>query len=754
MAAGAIMLGCWTACGVSERKATFVGAALCVSCHEGAGTAWTGSHHDMAMREVTDATVRGDFSNTSFTYAGVTSTFSRDGDRFIVRTDGPTGALQDFAIAYTLGVYPLQQYLVDVGSGKYQVLSIAWDTRSLPEGGQRWFHLYPEEAVTSDDVLHWTSASQNWNSRCALCHSTNLKKRFDSGTGTYNTGWTDINVACEACHGPGSEHLAWVQEAGAGPYDAGDDKGLTTTHTISRSGWSIDPATGNARPQAPSRSHGEIETCAPCHSRRAQIDTAYVHGGPFLDAFLPQLIREGYYFADGQIDDEVYVYGSFLQSKMYKAGVTCSDCHDPHTLKTRADGNALCSSCHLASKYDTIEHHRHEPESTGAHCVSCHMPVRTYMVVDPRRDHSIRVPRPDLSVASGTPNACSQCHTDRPPSWAAVHVLNWSSDSAPFHYGEALLAARQGDRDGDVPLVRVSDDTTMPNIIRATAMDALGAYSGNAAISALQRGIEDDDPLVRLGAAGALAGVETTLAVRMAAPLLTDSLRAVRIQAAQALAGARNGLAGSTGVAMLDSALSEYVASQQIHADRPESFVNLGALYARLGRRDDAEAAYQAAIRVGAYFIPAYVNLADLYRQQNREGDAERVLRAALARGGDMATVHHALGLALVRQQRLDEAIRSLRNAAELEPSNLRFNYVFGVALNSNGDQAGALEVYERVYDAYPTDLDLLLALATTYRDAGKTGEALRYARELAGLVPNNPNVQQLVRQLTSPPRN
>lgn len=99
-------------------------------------------------------------------------------------------------------------------------------------------------------------------------------------------------------------------------------------------------------------------------------------------------------------------------------GVACSDCHDPHSQKLRAPGNAVCAQCHLSVKFDVPEHHRHKPGTKGGECASCHMPTVTYMVVDPRHDHAMRIPRPDLSVKLGTPNACNDCHKDKKPSWA------------------------------------------------------------------------------------------------------------------------------------------------------------------------------------------------------------------------------------------------------------------------------------------------------------------------------------------------
>src|SRR5262249_38939425 len=170
---------------------------------------------------------------------------------------------------------------------------------------------------------------------------------------------------------------------------------------------------------------------------------------------------------------EVYEYGSFIQSRMFRAGVTCSDCHEPHGLRLRADGNAVCAQCHLPAKFDTAAHHHHAPATEAARCVSCHMPSRTYMLVDPRRDHSFRVPRPDLSAAIGTPNACSGCHRNQPPRWAADWIGRWYGPSSPSrraHFAPALDAGRRGLLTASKDLAALVSDPAQPAIARATAL--------------------------------------------------------------------------------------------------------------------------------------------------------------------------------------------------------------------------------------------------------------------------------------------
>ncbi len=417
-------------CGEAESAAasSYVGGDSCVGCHQEESNAWQGSHHDLAMQVPSEGTVLGDFSGVTFEYYGRSSSFFRRDGAFFVNTEGSDGELHDYQIAYTFGASPLQQYLIQFPGGKLQALGIAWDARSRSEGGQRWYHLYPDEDVTPEHPLHWTGPEQRWNYQCAECHSTNLQKNYDPELDRYSSTWSDLDVSCEACHGPGSAHVEW----------AGSNSGETNLEAravglvvdlADRDGgvWVLRPGERIAA-RAPARTaRVELNVCAQCHSRRQLIDEKNPTGGSPLNTLRPALLDEGLYHSDGQIQNEVYVYGSFLQSAMYTAGVTCSDCHDPHRARLRASGNALCSTCHLAEAYEAPAHHHHEQGSAGAECVSCHMPEQTYMGVDLRRDHSMRVPRPDLTVTLGTPNACSQCHDDddRPAAWAADAVTRW-----------------------------------------------------------------------------------------------------------------------------------------------------------------------------------------------------------------------------------------------------------------------------------------------------------------------------------------
>ncbi|HEU4418387.1 MAG TPA: cytochrome c3 family protein, partial [Planctomycetota bacterium] len=424
-----VQLAVWLwsdAAATATATAGYVGRGVCAGCHAAETAAFAGSHHDLAMQVPARDTVLGDFDNATFTHFDVTSTFSKNGEQFVVRTDGPDGALHDYPVAYVFGVLPLQQYLLDIGNGRLQALGIAWDSRPKDQGGQRWFHLHATERLPAGDELHWTGIQQNWNFMCAECHSTNLRRGYDATNDRYHTTWSELDTSCEACHGPASNHVAWAKgERGFAAFGDQPGRGLVVAFDERRGVvWVRDEKTGVPKRSRPRAAQKELDTCARCHSRRTVFSEDFVPGRPLLDTHWPELLTAPLYHADGQMQDEVYNYQSFLQSRMAQHGVTCSDCHEPHTGGLRVPGNALCLQCHEA-RFDTKQHHFHQEGTAAAACVACHAPTVTYMGVDARHDHSFKVPRPDLAARFGVPDACTGCHRDQKPEWAGARLQQW-----------------------------------------------------------------------------------------------------------------------------------------------------------------------------------------------------------------------------------------------------------------------------------------------------------------------------------------
>lgn len=741
---------------VGERAATapdgHVGSRACASCHAPQTQAWAASHHARAMAPATAETVLGDFSNITATHGGSSARFLKDGPRFLVEAEGKDGRPASFEITHTFGLTPLQQYLVAFPDGRMQVLPWAWDARPGAEGGQRWIHVYEQE-IRAGDPLHWTGPLQTWNHMCAECHSTALTKGYDPATDTYATRFAEVSVGCESCHGPGAGHVAWARGA---PHPDAALKGFASAFAR-RPPVDFTPApdTGSPHASAARPAGDEVEMCARCHSRRGLLSEDWQPGRPLLDTHAPAFLSEGLFEADGQMRDEVFNDHLFKQSRMYARGVICTDCHDPHSGRLKAPGAQVCAQCHAPDKFAAPSHTGH-PDTAGApDCISCHMPARTYMRVDRRHDHSFRIPRPDLSARLGTPNTCNACHADRPAEWAAEAIARWHGPARKGFqtYADAFHAARAGDPAAREKLIAIARDGAVPAVARATALDELARFPARATDAALEAGVADADPLVRVAALGALQGREPAVRWRLASPLLEDPVRAVRLAAARMLADVPPARLPEPERKRLAAALAAHETELLLQADRPEGRANLATL--RLAQGDRAAAARE--LRAGLAMEPGAsalaVNLADLYRMEGRDAEAEATLRAALARTTDPAPLHHALGLALVRQKRMAQAMAELEAAARLAPENPRFAYVYAVALRSAGEEAATRAVVAEALARHPYDVGLLgLALndALARRDLSAARGA---ADRLSRMRPDDQEVRDLSTRLERAPR-
>lgn len=714
----------------------FVANQLCVDCHPAQYEQWRGSHHDLAMQPANELTVLGDFGDAVYRDDRGEAQFYRRENRYFVRTDDGGGELREFEIKYTFGITPLQQYLIEFSGGRLQALSIVWD-----DVRKRWYHLYPEERFVANDPLHWTGSYQNWNSMCAECHSTGLVKNYDVNLDSFATVWNDINVACQACHGPGETHVIQAQAAAGGNGFPDSSYGL------------IDDPLRSAQRQ--------IETCAPCHSRRQRISGASPYGKPFLDTYQPELLADGLYYPDGQILEEVYVYGSFLQSKMYRKGVRCSDCHNPHSLKLVAEGNQLCARCHspnpdprfptlTAKAYDAPAHHFHPPGSTGALCVNCHLPARVYMGIDARRDHSFRIPRPDLSIKLGVPDPCTGCHQDRNATWAEETLRKWYPvRRQQSHFAEAFAAGRAGRPDAAAALQAVAADTSQAGIVRASALELLRNYPlagrENPAVY-----LQDGDPLVRLGAVRRLESAPPAARAGLLAPLLSDSLRVVRIEVARVLAALPQGALAKTDRQRFVKALHEYRRAQWVNAERPAAQFNLALLYENLGKADSAITAYRAALACDRYYVPAWFNLGYLYNRLGRNREAEQTFREALRALPEVGELYYSLGLLLAEENRLAEALDYLQTAAEKLPENARIWYNYGLSLQHAGRPGEAENALRRAGELEPQNRDFLRAQAILAIQQEQWPQAREIIRHWLEVAPQDPGALELQRRIAA----
>ncbi len=608
-----------TGAGGARAEPAHVGSAACVGCHDTAGSDWTQSDHAKAWTLPDETTVLGDFDDVTFAHGGQETRFYRDGSKYLIETEGPDGRRRAYEVVGVAGVDPLQQYLLSPEPGRVQTYDIAWDVE-----GERWYPVFPGPPPPATDGFHWTGSYKNWDGRCAECHATGYSRNYSPATDSFAPRMAEIGVGCEACHGPGSDHVAWARQ----PEDA------RAAAAQPRLGLTVDPG---ASQQA------EVMQCLSCHSRReAMLDGNPPPGTPYHDAFSMTLLRAGLYGPDGSILDEVFEGGSFLQSKMHAKGVRCSACHEPHSATLRAEGNAVCTQCHSPAgnpqfpslplrTYDAPEHHFHPEDSPGAQCVSCHMIERTYMGVDTRRDHSFRVPRPDLA-ATGSPDACTDCHKDRDAAWAAAELEARFPDSPHRgpHFATIIAAARL-DPQGWVPqLLDLAEWREGSGIVRATALDLLGAVPDQAAADRVIDLLPDADPLVRAAAAGTLRSLPPDDRLAALAPLLSDPARSVREAAAKALLDA-NPPPGSPDHAALARARQEWRDALMLRADFPETHLQIGGAALQARNFSLALRAFEQAVRLDPQLVEAWSMVVRLHAAMNDAAAARDALARARA---------------------------------------------------------------------------------------------------------------------------
>ncbi|WP_455927485.1 tetratricopeptide repeat protein [Pseudomonas capeferrum] len=685
--------------------ATMVDEQQCQGCHQAQVKDWQGSHHQLAMQAATPETVPADFNDVSFSSEGETTRFSRRGDDFWVNTPGADGKAADFKVAYTFGIAPLQQYLIEVGDGRLQALGVAWDTQK-----NRWFHLYPGQGVNFKNPLHWSKPSQNANFMCVECHTTGYKRNFEAAKNSFDSQWNSLGVGCQACHGPASNHVAWAAKKS----------------DLLHAGFAVNLKDKDATV--------ELETCARCHARRAPLGDGYNVGNRLMDDYLPSVLTRELYALDGKIKDEVFEHGSFAQSKMADKGVRCSDCHNPHSAELKAPGNGLCLQCHntagktpvptvdgrglQAKNYDSPEHTRHAAGEPGSFCVDCHMPGKLYMGNDWRHDHSFSIPRPGDKVSE--------------------QFKLWSA-SEPEHaprYAESMALIRGGQPGAAQALYDQLARNNLPAIQRATLLAELPNYPSEQALKLATRELGNPAPQVRESAVRAISAfLPPPERVALYGPLLRDPVLAVRIIAARDLLSASGQGPGPA----WDKAIVEYENVQLSLLERAEANLNLAMLYQASGRGDKVEAQLRTALLRDPDFFPALVTLAQWLEANGRSQEARTLIADNLKQHPEAALLQHTQGLMLIRAGDTANAMPHLREAARLEPANPQYNYVLAVALHDSGHVDQACEQLEKLLALQPYNRNARLSLIQYYLENGKEPKAQVVMQSWKKLNPGDP---------------
>jgi predicted CXXCH cytochrome family protein len=771
----------WFDCLPAGLAPQYVGREACIDCHRVEYEQWRGSHHDLAMNHAKPETVLGDFADARVSHGTASARFFRNDGKFLVETQGCQGRLETFEVRYTFGVDPLQQYLVEFSDGRVQVLPFGWDVTN-----RKWIYVPEDENIQPDEPVYWTNRGMNWNYMCAECHSTNVRKNYDSRSNRYQTTWTDIDVSCEACHGPGSIHLAIVSRKrwlGDRRYGSGLPRLKSEARPLPVAGGQVqwmDDGVGRT----------QLGVCGRCHARRRVVRPDFNPGEPFLEHYLPELLDSEAYYPDGQIREENYEYVSFQMSLMHEKGVRCTDCHDPHSARLVATGNGLCVRCHVAAKYDVRAHHFHEPTGSGGQCVACHMPQMTYMRIDSRRDHSFRSPRPDLTISLGIPNACNRCHADRSAEWARNHYDVWYGKRdypSRIDFAAAISAGRAGKVEAKPALLRLAEDRTVPIVVRASAMALLrGLPQKDLDIGAMwDQMLDHDEPLLRLEAVRALEsplaqGLRPGRSERLesASPTivarllrrLRDPISPVRFEAARLLSILPGTVVPSSEHETLEQVLADYQRSLELQSDEPGANLGLGVLHESLSRLELAEAAYRRALVLDASFNAARFNLGMLFHGQGRREEAIVVFEDLIYwsrreldwlggtphrenRAG-LAQAHYQLGLLLAEQDDdLSKAIAHLEQAATLDADRHRIHYNLGLAYQQLGRWTDAQQRLECAYRAAPTEDDYAYALAVLYSDRGKPELARDLLRALLHRNPRHESGAALLARLNRTPK-
>ncbi len=488
-----------------------------------------------------------------------------------------------------------------------------------------------------------------------------------------------------------------------------------------------------------------VELCSPCHSRRTILGDYDHTGTEQLDTFIPELLTEGNYHADGQILEEVYVYGSFVQSKMYRMGVRCADCHDSHSTRLLKEDNDLCLQCHREDTYNTAEHHFHKEvyegkPGPGWSCVACHMPGQDYMGIDNRADHSIRIPRPDMNLALGVPDACSMagCHGDKPVKWSADEYTKWYGISRRPHFGTVFASAREGKPEALEELVRLAEDRLYPAIVRATALELMREYRDNRILETLRKATADEEPLVRQTAVASSDFFPDRERAELIGPLLWDPVRAVRIEAARNLAEVPADMLKPDQKKKLPEVIAQYERAMTYSLDFSFAGFNLGNLYSALDKPEEAESFYRTAIQVDNLFYPARINMAMLLNSQGRNTEAEQLFLEVLEANPDLHEIAYSLGLLYVEMKRPAEGAVYLSRAAVGMPDRPRIRYNLGLLLQQMGRLPGAEVSLRQAVDREPNNLDFNLALADHYLKRGMLLEARVVVMRMLEIDPDN----------------
>jgi tetratricopeptide (TPR) repeat protein len=677
----------------------------------------------------------------SFAHGSQRTSLGAEESNLLVQCVGLSRSNEIHSVDRVIGQDPLRQFLVAAPGGRWQALEATYDPRH-----DEWFNVYGNEDRQPGEWGHWTGRGMNWNSMCAGCHNTRLRKNYDEATDSYRTIMAETSVGCEACHGPLEAHVDWQARYG---------------RTAQR-----DPSVPKFNRQQ------SMDNCGFCHSRRSDLTGDFKPGDSYFDhQSLAIADRTEMFYPDGQVREEDYELAAFLGSRMHDKGVTCLDCHQVHSAKTILPGNWLCLRCHNGSYsnapiIDPLAHSHHKVfgysasglqtnldlsaydssqiNETGGECVNCHMPQTTYMQRHRRHDHGFTIPDPLLTKQFGIPNACNRCHADKDVAWSLAAVEKWYGPrmERPTRYrAQSIARARSGDpaaREALLSLLATNDHPYW----QAVAVGLLESWTGDAPTDrAILGGLDHPHPLVRATAARAASPLlnSSSAAVSAVRKLLDDPIRSVRVSAAWTLRAVveTNLLAAIELKYFLD-----------LNADQPVGQMQKGAYRFARAELLPALEHFQKAVAWDTNSAPSRRELAVTLSSLGRAAEAVQQLQTACTLASNEPVYHFELALALSEVGKLPDAIRELREAVRLGPRYGRAWYNLGLALNAAGEPERALEALLRAEEASPSDAQIPYARATILVRLGRLEEAKSAAARCLEIVPNSTEARRLIEEI------
>jgi len=701
--------------------AKYAGSKSCRECHAAAFDLWQGSDHQLAERLPDPKMDREAFDPArEFKHPSLTSDISSEEDRFLIATLGLSGEKESFEVERVIGETPLRQYLVKFPRGLLQAVDLSHDPHK-----NEWFNVFGDEDRLAGEWGHWTGRGMNWNTQCASCHNTRLRKNYDETTDSYLTAMAEMSVGCEACHGPMKAHVDWRKEYGE---TTNKDP---TLRKFDNTQW--------------------LAACGKCHSRRTELTGDFTPGDRYLDHFSHVIPDEsGIYYADGQVRDENYVLTSFLGSKMHHAGVSCMDCHEPHSTKTLQPGNALCMRCHTGTypnspKIDPPTHTHHTLNGEGGQCVNCHMPQTTYMQRDKRRDHGFTIPDPLLTKEHGIPNACNRCHADKDTDWAVAAVEKWYGprmDRPTRKRARTIALAREGAAGSRDNLLQLLREEKTP-FWKAVATELLYPWTNDPEVATVLLGnLSHTNALLRGTTArtlGSLARQNNFQVNAAIGKLLDDPIRKVRVDAAWSL---------HDRVDPKSKAGEDLLRTLAYNVDMPTGALQKGVYHLDRGESKKAEHYFRWAIKLDSYSAPLRHEFAIALSMMNRTREAIDALKEAIRLDPNEAEYHYKLALAWNETGRTDNTVSSLVKAVQLNPRHSRAWYNLGLARNGMNQTEAAIAALLKAENVEQNDPDIPYARATILLRLRRIPEAIEAAQRALEIQPSYNPARALLQEL------